>query len=86
MSLQDERLFFRIEDECIENACAFQYHKKVIVYSEEKVKKAIKELKQELKKENSTNPDVNAIISRGQVLDIIEKVFGNKLCEVEDGE
>jgi len=30
-------------------------------------------LKEKLKKENSTNPDVNAIISRGQVLDLIDK-------------
>lgn len=35
-------------------------------------------LKKEIKKENSTNPDVNAIISRGQVIDIINKSVSHK--------
>jgi hypothetical protein len=39
----------------------------------------IRRLKEELKKENSTNPDINAIITRGSILEIIDKLAGEKL-------
>ena len=35
-------------------------------------KKFVDEFKRDLYKENSTNPDINAIISRGQVIEIID--------------
>lgn len=64
-NLSDKEMYFCEDDSCIENAHAFNFHKKVIVYSKEDVKKTIKRLEKEF--------------PVGTVKAVLKEIFGDKL-------
>lgn len=47
-----------------------------LAFSKENVKECFSLILEDIKKENSTNPDTNAVIIRGSVIEIIKRRTG----------